>query len=264
MQTENKEQLSEQYPEFAKVCLAHIILFNRKRSGEAQRMTVQKYKMAKKGGRVDPVVMSVLTELEKKLCQTHLRVEIRGKKGRKVPVLFTKDMQQNIEMLLKMRSAAGVSDDGLLFATPQNEKNPYRGTDALRKMAKSCGMEDPSLITSTNLRKQLATLAQILNLKENSQDLLATFQGHDIRIHREYYRLPENVLQVAKMSKVLRCINNGTINKFSGCDFEDITFNPDGKFFFLPKQKYCLILIIGPVTDLCVSIDQAYISENTN
>ncbi|XP_052813784.1 uncharacterized protein LOC128240867 isoform X2 [Mya arenaria] len=227
LQTENKEHLSEQYPEFAKVCLAHVILFNRKRSGEAQRMTVKQYKMAKKGGRVDPVVMSILTEFEKKLCQTHLRVEIRGKKGRKVPVLFTKEMQQNIEMLLKMRSAAGISDDGLLFATPRNERNPYRGTDALRKMATSCGMKDPSLITSTNLRKQLATLAQILNMKENSQDLLATFQGHDIRIHREFYRLPEDVLQIAKMSKVLRCINNGTINKFSGCDFEDITFNPD-------------------------------------
>ena len=181
--------------------------------------------------------MSILTELEKKLCQTHLRVEIRGKKGRKVPVLFTKEMQRNIEMLLKMRSAAGVSDDGLLFATPRNERNPYRGTAALRKMAKSCGMKDPALITSTNLRKQLATLAQILNLKENSQDLLATFQGHDIRIHREFYRLPENVLQVAKMSKVLRCINNGTINKFSGCDFEDITFNPDGKFLFFYQNN---------------------------
>mgnify|MGYP000324335466 FL=1 len=52
MQTENTEQLSEQYPEFAKVCLAHIILFNRKRSGEAQRMTVKQYKMAKEGGRL--------------------------------------------------------------------------------------------------------------------------------------------------------------------------------------------------------------------
>ncbi|KAH3690237.1 hypothetical protein DPMN_192405 [Dreissena polymorpha] len=225
--TVETEKHSANYPDFAKVCLAQLILFNRRRSGEAQRMTVEQYQMAKIGGKVDPVVKSILTELEKKLCETHLRVEIRGKKGRKVPVLFTTDMQRNIEVLLKMRSGAGISNGGLLFATPGNQKKPYRGTDALRKMADSCGMKDPALITSTNLRKQLATLAQILNLKENSQDLLATFQGHDIRIHREFYRLPENVLQVAKMSKVLRCINNGSISKYSGCDFEDITFNPD-------------------------------------
>ena len=34
-------------------------------------------------------------------------------------------------------------------------------------------------------------------------DQLANFLGHDIRIHREFYRLPEKTLQLAKVSKVL-------------------------------------------------------------
>lgn len=85
-------------------------------------------------------------------------------------------------------------------------------------------------MTSTKLRKQLATLAQILNLKENAMDLLATFQGHDIRIHRQFYRLPDNALQVAKVSKHMHAINNGTIANHKGCDFDDITINENGMY----------------------------------
>ena len=60
-------------------------------------------------------------------------------------------------------------------------------------------------------QKQPTSLEQILNLSETSQDNLASFQGHNIRVHREFYRLPENALKVAKVSKVLHSINNGAI-----------------------------------------------------
>lgn len=80
-------------------------------------------------------------------------------------------------------------------------------------------------MTSSKLQTQLATLAQVLNLKENSQDILAAFQGLNIRIYRAFYRLPENAIEVAKVSKLLHCINNGTINRFKGLDFDDIQFD---------------------------------------
>ena len=60
-------------------------------------------------------------------------------------------------------------------------------------------------------QKQPTSLEQILNLSETPQDNLASFQGHNIRVHREFYRLPENALKVAKISKVLHSINNGAI-----------------------------------------------------
>lgn len=100
-----KNWTEESYAEFAKICLAQVILFNRKRSGEAERMTVKGFHDSKRGGHVDPVVKDTLSEFEKHLCKTHLRVEILGKKGRKVPVLLTKAMQTNIELLLKKRSS---------------------------------------------------------------------------------------------------------------------------------------------------------------
>ena len=88
------------------------------------------------------------------------------------------------------------------------------------------------LFTSTELRKQLATLAQILNLSETSQNILATFQCHDIRVHREFYRLPEDTLQLAKVSKILHSINNGTIGQYKGKDFDEIHFVEKGTVEF--------------------------------
>nr|XP_022296603.1 uncharacterized protein LOC111106281 isoform X2 [Crassostrea virginica] len=213
------------YNELAQVCLAQIILFNRRRSGEAERMTLSAYKetLATGSGKPDEVVLSTLSEFERTLCHSHLRVEIRGKRGRKVPVLFTKTMKESIDILISMREKANVTQP-YLFSRPGSFTKPFRGTDCIRRFSKKAGLQDPNSINSTKLRKQLATLAQVLNLSETSQDILATFQGHNIRVHREFYRLPENALQVAKVSKLLHCINNGMIQKYRGKDFDEIDF----------------------------------------
>lgn len=216
------------YPELAQVCLAQIILFNRRRSGEAERMPVSAYSEALKGcGTPDPMILSVLNEFEKRLCMTHLRVEIKGKRGRRVPVLFTKEMKRTVDVLIKVRQEASVTQP-YLFARPGSNTKPYRGTDCIRKYSNLAELQNPNAITSTKLRKQLCTLAQVLNLSETSQDILATFQGHNIKVHREFYRLPESTLQVAKVSKILHGINDGTINKFKGMDFDQIEFADKG------------------------------------
>ncbi|ELT96442.1 hypothetical protein CAPTEDRAFT_192684 [Capitella teleta] len=51
--------------------------------------------------------------------------------------------------------------------------------------------------------KHVAIVIQILNLKDNELDIIAKFLGHDICTNREYYRLPEDSLQMAKVSKLL-------------------------------------------------------------
>ncbi|XP_065936953.1 uncharacterized protein [Magallana gigas] len=210
------------YAKMAQLCLAQLILFNRRRSGEAERIKLQEFSDAENGsGKPDEVVLSTLNEFEKKLCNTHTRVEIKGKRGRKVAVLLTDEMKKNIKILIQQREKAKVSGD-CLFSKPGDSKFPYRGSDCLRRFAKEAGVDNPTAITSTKLRKQLATLAQILNLNETSQDILATFQGHDIRVHRQFYRLPEDTMQIAKVSKILHSLNNGSISKFKGKDFDEI------------------------------------------
>lgn len=218
------------YLELSKVCLTLLILFNRKRTGEAERITMQGFLAAQIGQTtVDPVVLSTLTEFEQRLCQTHTHIDIRGKRNRKVAVILTPKLRKYIKVLLKHRKAADIKTD-YIFGRPGAAQYPYRGCDCLRTFVKQCGATYPALMTSTKLRKQLATLIQILSLSDNSQDLLATFQGHDIRVHRAFYRLPESTLTVAKVAKVLHCINNGTIAQFKGKDFDEIEFDLEGGY----------------------------------
>ena len=35
--------------------------------------------------------------------------------------------------------------------------------------------------------------------------------GHDIRVHREYYRLQESTLELAKVSRLLLAVNQGNV-----------------------------------------------------
>lgn len=43
-------------------------------------------------------------------------------------------------------------------------------------------------MTSTRLRKHVATVTQLLNLKGNDIDQLAKFMGHTTATHQTYYK----------------------------------------------------------------------------
>ncbi|KAJ8315921.1 hypothetical protein KUTeg_006528 [Tegillarca granosa] len=220
------------YQDLAEAVLAQVILFNRKRSGEAQRMKLEHFKNAVKKSITPPdkEILNSLTKFEAALCTSVLRVEIRGKRGRKVPVLLTEDMQKGVHMLIKLRKNPEVQPKrDYLFARPLDAKTPFYGNVAIRKHTMLCGAKQPELMTSTGLRKQLGTMCQVLALSEQQQDILANFMGHDLQVHREFYRLPESYFEVAKVTKILHAINEGRISEFKGKDYDSIIINNDGK-----------------------------------
>lgn len=57
-------------------------------------------------------------------------------------------------------------------------------------------MEDLNPVLS-DLERKLCQYFQVLNLTNPELDQLADFLGHDIRVHRQFYRLPEGTLQLA-------------------------------------------------------------------
>lgn len=71
-------------------------------------------------------------------------------------------------------------------------------------------------------------MSQVLNLHENEADQLADFLGHDIRVHRQYYRLLQGTLQLAKMSKMLLAVEKGTLSQYKGQILDDIAIDPEG------------------------------------
>ncbi|XP_052445508.1 uncharacterized protein LOC127987297 isoform X1 [Carassius gibelio] len=214
--------------ELAKVCLAQMILFNRRREGEVASMPLSVF-LSRDTSDPHEDVDWALSEVEKKLCRHFTRVITRGKRGRPVPVLLTPKMLCSLELLVKQREACGVlKDNAYMFARPEAMTH-FRGSDCLRGFAKACGAKCPKALTSTRLRKHAATLSTVLNMTDTEMDQLANFLGHDIRIHREFYRLPEKTLQLAKISKVLMALEQGRLAEFHGKNLDEIGIDPDEK-----------------------------------
>ena len=45
--------------------------------------------------------------------------------------------------------------------------------------------------------------------------------GHELSIHRSFYRLQEDVTGLAKISKLLLTVENGDANKYYGMELDD-------------------------------------------
>ncbi|CAM4574316.1 unnamed protein product [Leuciscus chuanchicus] len=80
------------------------------------------------------------------------------------------------------------------------------GSDCIREFAGACSAKNPQTLTSTKLRKQI---------------------GHDIRIHRQFYRLPEGTLQLAKMSRILLALEKRRLADFKGKNLDEIIIDPE-------------------------------------
>lgn len=75
-----------------------------------------------------------------------------------------------------------------------------------------------------------------MDLKENELEWLCSHMGHNINVHREYYRLPKNTLEVAKIGKLLMAIEQGS-KKYKGKSLDDIDLSDledeDGKYLYI-------------------------------
>ncbi|KAK9526372.1 hypothetical protein VZT92_015076 [Zoarces viviparus] len=163
-----------------------------------------------------------LSKTEQRLCNYFSRIEIMGKRGRKVAVLLTPSMMDALSLLASKRTDCDVcATNVFLFAIP-NSMSHYRGQDCLRVYASECGAKHAEYLRSTQLRKHVATLSQVLNLKNNELDQVADFLGHDIRVHRDFYRLPVPTTQLAKISKLLLSMEKGNLSSMQGKSLDAI------------------------------------------
>ncbi|KAL1492583.1 hypothetical protein ABEB36_010823 [Hypothenemus hampei] len=216
----------EAYDSLVESVYCRVILLNRKRSGELQRMFLDSYteNISKETNYEE--FQRAISKKEQILLKSIKRVVIRGKRGRGVPVLFSPDVQQHIQILLENRDRFVPKDNLYMFAK-SNSKSHIVGYKILNKYAKSCGAKNPESLTSTRLRKHLATLSQLFNLKDNEIEQLATFMGHTIGVHRNSYRLPDDVYQTTKIAKVLLLMERGAANEYKGKKLDELDIDLD-------------------------------------
>jgi hypothetical protein len=237
----NKEEgnKTDAWDTLKEILLTQVILFNRRRQGEASKMTIADYeKIRRPCGQ--KLVLDGLSGFEQELLKVVFRVEVEGKRTRTVPVLFTAKMKENLDLLMENRNIAGVSPHNkFVFARSHYGSTGHiRGSDALRSESTKCGAKRPELLRSTRLRKQIATVSQVANLQENELEMLARFMGHDIRVHREYYRLPEESLEAAKVAKLLLMIEQGCDVAGKKLDEINVTLE-EGKYTYFDRINYC-------------------------
>ena len=222
LRDDGSESSIDAYAALAQVTLAKLTLFNRKRQGEVCKVTVQDWEKKKRAEPNKEIIQS-LSQFEQHLLAVLERLEIKGKRGHIVPILLTKEHVQWVDILLANRHRFVSDENRYLFGNTRDFY--FRGSDVMRKYASLCGAQRSHLLTTTRLRKSMASLAQVLGLKENEMDMVAGFMGHDLRVHREFYRMPLDVLQVARVSKLFLACDEGRISEFSGKSLSDIDMN---------------------------------------
>ena len=100
-----------------------------------------------------------------------------------------------------------------------------RGWDCVSDNVKEiqATLKKPKEITSTKLRKYIATVSQAAALTEVDVDWLVRHLVHDVRVQREFYRLHESTTELAKVSKLLMAVDSGNIRGVVGKSLAEMT-----------------------------------------
>lgn len=206
-----------------------VMIFNKRRVGELQRMTLSSF-LENIDNSPSSEFEKVLSSSEKILFHSLKRIVIRGKRGRGVPVLFDKKTADVTMFLINIRKNFCLDGNDYLFGIPER-KTPIAGYAVMRKHALAALKGDKSkasLLTSTRLRKQLATITQIFKMNKDELEQLATFMGHTDKTHSQFYRLPDDVYQTAKVSKLLMLSKNAALfQQYKGKPLSEIELGDD-------------------------------------
>ena len=62
----------------------------------------------------------------------------------------------------------------------------------------------------------MATVSQLVDMNESEMGWLANHMGHDIHVHKEYYRLPQTTIEMAVVGNLLMAVDEGRAHQFKG------------------------------------------------
>lgn len=65
-------------------------------------------------------------------------------------------------------------------------------------------------------------LEQIFDLDNQSLEEVARHMGHELTTHRHYYRMQDDVIELAKVSKLLLALESGKAHQYRNMSLDDI------------------------------------------
>lgn len=116
------------YKTLCESLLAQIIVFNKKREGEASQLTLETYLKANTGPENKDIYQTLLP-VERQMSHRLTRIVTRGKRGRKVPILLLERTKVSLDFMIEKRKEVGILEENpFLFARLGTTTN-IRGRD---------------------------------------------------------------------------------------------------------------------------------------
>ena len=140
---------------------------------------------------------------------------------------MTPDTKGALDLLTdpSCRASSCVSEENeYVFAVNNGQScHNLRGNDVLRHACDKVKLENGNVITSTSMRKYVATVSQLVDMNQSEMEWLAQHMGHDVQVHKDYYRLPQTTLELAVVGNLLMAIDEGRAHQFKGRNLRDIS-----------------------------------------
>ena len=154
----------------------------------------------------DPVEVTLAKRLKLRYVE---RKKKRAKGNALVPILFTKETVEAIDLLIEHRQDMGILPDNEYVFARGEGKHYMTGWDTLQAIAKQIDLKKPKLVTSTRTTKWLATIMQLLHLSNGELTWLTNHMEHTKDVQIAWYRKEDATIELTKVAKVLSAIDEG-------------------------------------------------------
>ena len=222
-QANNGESMDVDYASYRrlqKVVEVRLLLFNKRRPREVSKITVDRIDDHHET-QIDEFAEH-LSSLEKKLIENLEVVKISGKRGRFVPLIIPPECQEGLRLILSLRKNFIPPSNVYVFARRTHSTYMNAGQILTKILRELKDLESPDDVRATKLRKYTATVIQMLSLKQYQLEWVAEHLGHNIDIHKDFYRVQEANVELCKVSRLLLAIDAGDMGRWVGKSLDDI------------------------------------------
>ena len=126
-----------------------------------------------------------------------------------------------MKTLKKTRDGAGIPNTKPFFFASKSSDGYLNSWPAMKAVVDGAAVDHPGIISSTRLRN-IATVCQVFDLKEGDMQWLGNHMDHKLHIHRDFYRLHEFTVEIAKLSRILMAVGSGEARKYKGKSLNEI------------------------------------------